>query len=58
MRSSIENHLLHEYGGDKVKLTRIEHRLALPDEVQSADRALDAEDSYIELPELPRERAR
>jgi hypothetical protein len=58
MRASIEKHLLAEYGGDSVKLTRIEHRLALPDEVQSADRALDAEDSYIELPESPREVAR
>jgi hypothetical protein len=56
MRGSIEQHLLAEYGGDHVTLKRIEHRLALPDEVESADRLLDAEDSYVELPETPRER--
>lgn len=58
MRSSIEGHLLAKYGGEKVTLTRIEHRLALPDEVQSADRALDAADSYSELPETPPEATR
>jgi hypothetical protein len=58
MRSSIEKHLLAVHGGDSVTLTRIEHRLALPDEVQSANRPLDSEDSYIELPESPPEPAR
>ena len=58
MRGSIEQHLLAEFGGDRVTLKRIEHRLALPDEVQSADRLLDAADSYVELPETPREPAR
>jgi len=55
MRRSIEEHLKAKYGGDKVTLTRIEHRLALPDEVQAANRELSAADSYIELPETPRE---
>jgi hypothetical protein len=58
LRRSIEEHLLATHGGDKVTLTRIEHRLALPDEVQSADRELNAAESYIELPETPREGSR
>jgi hypothetical protein len=58
MRRSIEEHLKAAHGGDKVTLTRIEHRLALPDEVQAANRELNAAASYIELPETPREVSR
>lgn len=58
MRRSIEEHLLTSHAGEKVALTRIEHRLASPDEVQSAERALDAADSYSELPEVLREAIR
>ena len=34
-----------------MKLTRIEHRLALPDEVDSAGRKLNDPESYVELSE-------
>jgi hypothetical protein len=51
MRASIERHLLCQHGASSVTLTRIEHRLPLPDEFQSLQRKLDAADSYITLPE-------
>jgi len=54
MRRSIERHLLHEYGGEKVTLTRIEHRPPMPDEFDSLGRKLTAEDSYVKLPETAR----
>jgi hypothetical protein len=58
MRSSIADHLKAQYGGDDVRLTRIDHRPALPDEVQAAQRELNAADSYRELPESPGEERR
>ena len=51
MWNSFEQHLLAEYGGSKVTLTRVEHRLPLPIEVQHEGRRLDAPDSYVDLPE-------
>ncbi len=51
MWRSFEQHLLSEYGGSKVTLTRVVHRLARPDEVQYEGRKLSAPDSYIDLPE-------
>jgi hypothetical protein len=51
MQASIQRHLLSQYGGERVTLTRIEHRLPLPDEFQSLKQKLDAADSYITLPE-------
>jgi hypothetical protein len=51
MWHSFEQHLLHEHGGSKVTLTRVEHRLPLPPEVQYEGRRLNAPDSYINLPE-------
>jgi len=51
MWHSFEQHLLNEHGGSKVTLTRIEHRLAMPAEVQYEGRRLNAADSYIDLPE-------
>jgi hypothetical protein len=51
MWRSFEEHLKHEYGGAKVTLTRVEHRPAMPAEVQYERRRLDAADSYRDLPE-------
>jgi hypothetical protein len=50
---SYEEHLANRYGGSKVTLTRVEHQLATPLQVQYAGRRLDAADSYIDLPENP-----
>jgi hypothetical protein len=51
---SIERHLLHQYDGDKVTLTRIEHRPPLPDEFESGQRKLTSEELYVKLPETAR----
>ena len=51
MRASIENHLKHEFKGDKVQITRIEHRPADPDEITIERRGLDSKDSYREMSE-------
>jgi hypothetical protein len=51
MWKSIEEHLLHRYGGDKVTLARIEHRPPLPDEFEVGERTLSSPDSYVKLPE-------
>jgi hypothetical protein len=51
MRDSFERHLAAKYGGDRVILTRIEHRLAAPLEVELERRPLNHPDSYIELRE-------
>jgi hypothetical protein len=51
MWRSFEQHLLAKHGGSKVTLTRVEHRLAQPIEVQYEGRRLDAPDSYRDLPE-------
>jgi hypothetical protein len=51
MWQSFENHLQHKFGGSQVKLTRVEHRLALPDEVRLLKRRLDDPASYVELSE-------
>src|SRR5439155_176314 len=53
MRASIERHLKHEFGGDKAQITRIEHRLADPEEITIEHRTLDAKDSYREMSETP-----
>ena len=51
MRDSISNHLKDTYGGDKVKLVRIEHAPANPDAVLYERKSLSEPDSYRELPE-------
>jgi hypothetical protein len=51
MRTSFEQHLLHQYGGSRVTLTRVEHRLPSADEVELAGRRLDDLDLYTNLPE-------
>ncbi len=57
MQRSLREHLQHVHGGQRVTLTRIEHRLLSPDEVQFADRQIDAPQTYVALPEtLPPER--
>jgi hypothetical protein len=52
MRQSIERHLLAQHGGALVTLTRVEHRLPLPDEFTTLGRKLNAADSYAKLPEV------
>lgn len=51
MRASIEGHLKHEFRGDKVQITRVEHRPSEPDEILIERRTLDAKDTYRELSE-------
>jgi hypothetical protein len=51
MWKSFEDHLQHQLGGSQVTLTRVEHRLPLPDEVLHLKRKLNAPESYFELPE-------
>jgi len=51
MRGSIENHLKHEFGGQRVTLTRVEHALPAPDEVELGGAKLNDPDSYRNLPE-------
>ncbi len=53
MRRSFEEHLKAKYGGDRVTLTRVEHRLPIADEVELVGRKLNAPDSYVNLPENP-----
>jgi hypothetical protein len=53
MRDSIAAHLRSVSGADRVILTRIEHRLALPDEVEKLGLRLDAPELYSELSENP-----
>jgi hypothetical protein len=51
MRKSIGEHLQHEYSASEITVTRIEHRLASPAEVQQQQRRLNAPDTYRELSE-------
>jgi hypothetical protein len=51
MRGSIENHLKHETGAERVTLTRIQHRQPLPDEFEVLGRKLNDPESYVKLPE-------
>ncbi len=51
MRTSIEDHLKHTYGGDRVTLARIEHMPADPDDVLYEHKPLSAAESYREMPE-------
>ena len=53
MQNGLSEHLKAEFGGSKVTLTRVEHRLAEPGEVRDDHRRLDAADSYVDLPEIP-----
>ncbi len=51
MQKSITAHLKHVYGGDEVKIARIEHLPADPDAVMYERRSLADPASYRELPE-------
>ena len=51
MRRSFAEHLKHEYGGSQVTLTRVRHRLAVPEDIQYLKRPLNAPDTYIDLSE-------
>ena len=51
MRKSFEEHLLDKYGGSRVTLTRVEHRLLSPEEVQLAGTRLNDPSTYVNLPE-------
>ncbi|MDX1947640.1 MAG: hypothetical protein SFU86_19740 [Pirellulaceae bacterium] len=53
MQTALAEHLKHRYGGSKVTLTRVEHRLGEPGEVRDGVRRLDDPDSYTDLPEVP-----
>jgi hypothetical protein len=51
MRTSIDEHLQHSYGGNRVTLTRIEHLPADPEDVLYERKSLSATESYREMPE-------
>lgn len=53
LRTSFENHLKHELGAQRVTLTRVEHRLLLPDEFRELGLRPDDPQLYLELPENP-----
>ena len=51
MRTSIEDHLRAASGADRVTLTRVQHRLPLPDDFDALGRKLNDADSYVKLSE-------
>jgi hypothetical protein len=51
MRKSMEEHLLSVHGGSKVTLTRVEHRLLTPFEVEELGLRPNDPDTYLNLPE-------
>ena len=51
MRKSFEEHLQDKYGGSRVTLTRVEHRLLTPEDVELAGRRLNDPATYVNLPE-------
>jgi hypothetical protein len=53
MWHSVEEHLKAVHGGQRVTLTRVEHRPPLPAEVSVLHKRLDAPDLYRNLPENP-----
>jgi hypothetical protein len=53
MRTSIEQHLLAEYGGERVTITQVQHRPPMPDEVSVLRKPLDAPEFYRNLSENP-----
>jgi hypothetical protein len=57
MRHSFEDHLKHKFGGQRVTLTRVEHALTSPDQVELTGRSLSSPESYTNLPETPPARA-
>lgn len=53
MTKSIENHLLKEFGGSKVTITRVEHRLLSPFEVRELGSKPGDPNTYTNLTETP-----
>jgi hypothetical protein len=53
MQSSIVEHLKAAYGGQRVTITRVEHRPAMPAEVSVLRKPLNAPEFYRSLPENP-----
>jgi hypothetical protein len=53
MRRSVEEHLKSKYGGSRVTLSLVEHRLLTPIEIERGERRLDAPETFITLPEAP-----
>ncbi len=53
MKSSIEEHLLKTYGGSKVTITRVEHRLLSPFDVSDLGMRPGDAETYVNLPETP-----
>jgi hypothetical protein len=53
MRASVEQHLLAEHGGQRVTLTRVEHRPPSPVEVVELRRPLNDPELYRNLSENP-----
>lgn len=51
MTKSIENHLLKQYGGSKVTLTRVEHRLLTPFEVRELGMKPSDPSTYVNMSE-------
>jgi hypothetical protein len=51
MRASIEGHLKQAHGGERVKIVRIEHLNADPEDVLFERKPLTAPESYREMPE-------
>jgi hypothetical protein len=51
MQESFSDHLKHEYSGSRVTLTRVEHRLLTPEDVEVGGRKLNDPATYIILPE-------
>jgi hypothetical protein len=51
MRKSFEEHLKFAYSGSHVELTRVEHRLLTPEDVEFGGRKLNDPETYVNLPE-------
>lgn len=53
LRVSVEEHLQAKYNGDKVTITRVEHRPPMPAEVSELKKPLNAPEFYTNLSENP-----
>ena len=51
MHKSFEEHLKYKYGASRVALTRVEHRLLTPEDVEFGGRKLNDPGTYVNLPE-------
>ena len=53
MHQSVEEHLRAKFGGERVTITRVEHRPPMPAEVSVLGKPLNAPEFYRNLPENP-----